>query len=274
LFWSNHNLWYMNVSVSNTRADEGIMGVVPSGSWLPRLRNGPSLGPMPASLEDRYLVLYKKFADSWRVTDETSLFVYEPGRSTKTFTDTDWPAEKPPCRLKPEFEVADVRILESMPLDKARGVCNAVRLKDLHENCVFDVATTGDEIFAQGYVLAQELRLYGTRVQLEVGAATRGYVPSDKDDARPQQTEQSFALTAKVSPLGPERPTPTGTVTFFVDGVPMKRPVNLDARGRARVMLPSLKPGDHRFRAAYAGGGKFDHHSSSSATLLHSVGRK
>ena len=49
---------------------------------------------MPASLQDRYAVLYKKFADSWRVTDKTSLFVYAPGTSTKTFTDRGWPAEE------------------------------------------------------------------------------------------------------------------------------------------------------------------------------------
>jgi hypothetical protein len=275
LFWNGHNIWYMNVSVSNTRADEGLMGVVPKDSWLPRLRNGVTLDPMPASLQDRYVALYKKFADSWRVTDKTSLFVYEAGKSSKTFTDTDWPAEKPPCRLKSEFQVPGVKVFEGMPVEKARMVCKAVTVKDLHESCVFDVATTGDETFARGYVLAQELRLYGTHVRLDVGAAPiQEYGPAEKEDTRPQRSGQSFALTATVSPLTPERPTPTGTVTFFVDGVPMKRPINLDERGRARVMAPSLKPGERKIRATYSGGGKFDYHSSSSATLLHTVERK
>ena len=94
------NIWYLNVSVSNTRADEGVMGFIPKESWLPRLRNGVDVGPMPASLHDRYVTLYKTFADSWRVTNKTSLFVYARGTSTKTFTDPDWPAEKLPCKLK------------------------------------------------------------------------------------------------------------------------------------------------------------------------------
>jgi len=34
-FWGSHNIWYINVSVSQTRADEGIMGFIPRNSWLP-----------------------------------------------------------------------------------------------------------------------------------------------------------------------------------------------------------------------------------------------
>ena len=62
--------------------------------------------------------------------------------------------------------------------------------KDLHENCVFDVATTGDESFAKGYLIAQELRLSGTAVQI-VG---------DKPRTRPGE---SLVVTATVSPLTP-----------------------------------------------------------------------
>jgi len=272
-FWNGHNI--MNVSVSNTRADEGIMGFVPKDSWLPRLRNGASVGPMPASLHDRYVTLYKTFADSWRVTNQTSLFVYAPGTSTKTFTDTAWPAEKPPCKLKPEFQVPGVQVLKGMPVDKARMICKAVTMKDLHENCVFDVATTGDEVFAKGYLLVQELRLYGTTVQLNGGEAPgrgdRVHVETGEEPVK--RSEQALAVTATVLPLTPKRPTPTGTVTFFIDGVPMKRPVNLDERGRARVVV-QLKPGEHKIRAAYAGGGEYDYHSSSSANLIYTAGRK
>ena len=165
-FWSSYNTWYMNVDVSHTGADEGIMGLIPEDSWLPRLRDGISVGPMPASLQDRYVTLYKTFADSWRVTDATSLFVYAPGTSTKTFTDLDWPAERPPCDLKPEFQVPGAKILPAIPIEEAEMICRAVTMKDLHSNCVFDVATTGDETFAKGYLLAQELRLYGTTVEI------------------------------------------------------------------------------------------------------------
>lgn len=94
-FWASHNMWYMNVSVSHTQGDEGLMGRIPGSSWLPRLPSGATVGPKPKSLHDRYIALYKTFANAWRVTDETSLFVYARGTSTETFTDADWPTETP-----------------------------------------------------------------------------------------------------------------------------------------------------------------------------------
>jgi hypothetical protein len=274
-FWNAHNIWYMNVSVSNTRADEGIMGIVPKDSWLPRLRKGLSLGPKPASLHDRYVSLYKTFADSWRVTAADSLFVYAAGTTTKTFTDPDWPAEKPPCTLKPAFQVPGVQVFKGMPVETARGICNAVTMKDLHENCVFDVATTGDPIFAEGYLLAQELRLYGTAVKLTVSEAParQDRMPDDSGDQPPARAGGAVRLTATVVPAMVDRPVPTGEVTFFVDGMSMKRPSKLEGRGRARLTLPRLKPGEHTIRAAYAGGGTYDYHASSSPEIRHTVGR-
>jgi hypothetical protein len=273
-FWNAYNVWYIDVSVSNTTAHAGVMGIIPKESWLPRLRDGTDVGPMPASLQDRYVTLYKTFADSWRVTDATSLFVYEPGTSTKTFTDTDWPAEKPPCDLKPQFEIPGAGVLEGMPIPQAEAICRGVIDKDFYADCVFDVATTGDETFARGYLVAQEQRLFGTKIQVT------GYVPAiirpDRSvDARrieqPDRLDQWLAVTATVAPLAPERPTPTGTVTFFIDGVPMRRPVELDDRGTARVTVGPLKPGEHQIRATYSGGGRFDSHSGTSANLRYAV---
>ena len=273
-FWNANSVWYLDVSVSHTRADEGVMGFVPKKSWLPRLRNGVDVGPMPASLHDRFVTLYKTFADSWRVTDKTSLFVYAPGTSTKTFTDHDWPAEKPPCKLKPEFQIPGVQVHKGLPVARAEMICRIVSDKDLNKNCVFDVATTGDEIFAESYVLAQELRLYSTLVQIACHEAPSQ--PNRSADVTavvpPQQRDHSVVVMATVLPLTPGRPIPTGSVTFFIDGVPMNRPVQLDDRGRARVTVARMKPGQHRIRATYSGGGKFDYHSSSSANFLYRVG--
>ena len=274
-FWNAHSVWHLDVSVSHTRADEGVMGLIPKGSWLPRLRNGVDVGPIPASLADRYVALYKTFADSWRITDKTSLFVYGQGTSTKTFTDHDWPAEKPPCKLKPEFQIPGVQVHKGMPVDKAEMICRIVTDKDLHKNCVFDVATTGDEIFAKIYVLAQELRLYGTSVQISCHeASSQPNRSADFTAVTPLQQPYSVVVTATVLPLTQGRPIPTGSVTFFIDGVPMNRPMQLDDRGRARVTIARLKPGEHRIRATYSGGGKFDYHSSSSPNTLCTVGSK
>jgi hypothetical protein len=264
----------MNVSVSNTRADEGVMGIVPHDSWLPRLRNGLSLGPKPATAHDRYVALYQKFADSWRVTAANSLFAYAAGTSTATFTDKDWPAEKPPCKLKKEFQVPGVQVFKGMPVEKARGVCAAVTMKDLHENCVFDVATTGDPIFAEGYLLAQELRLYGTAVKLTANEAParQDRTPDDSGDQAPANAARALQLIATVSAVMADRPVPTGEVTFYIDGMPLKRPLKIDGRGQVRLMLPPLRDGEHTLRAAYAGGGQYDYHSSSSADVHYTAG--
>jgi hypothetical protein len=266
-------VWLLDVSVSHTSADEGVMGFIPTGSWLPRLRNGVDVGPMPASLHDRYVMLYKTFADSWRVTDKTSLFVYAPGTSTKTFTDPDWPAEKLPCKLKPEFQIPGFKVQQSMPIERAEAICRVVTDKALHQNCVFDVATTGDEAFAKGYVFAEEIRQYGTKVTIKCyQPPVRPYRLSRVEpDVDAQLPARVTVVAATVVPLTPGGPIPTGTVTVFVDGVPMNRPTPLEDRGQARVKIAALKPGEHKIRATYSGGGKFDHHSSSSPTLLYTV---
>lgn len=275
-FWGSYDVWYLNVTVSNTRADEGIMGVVPQDSWLPRLRDGGTVGAIPADLGDRYAALYRTFADSWRVDDGTTLFSYDPGASTKTFTDREWPAEKAPCDLKPEFRIPGAQVLESIPIEKAEEICGAVTMKDLHGSCVFDVATTGDETFAKDYRLLQELRLSGTNVTIAVHEAADR---SDRSlDERPRHRipagAGSVVVVATVTTMTPDRPTPTGTVTFLVDGVPLNRPSTLDARGIARATIPRLKPGDHSLRAVYSGGGRSEYHSSSSPDLMHTVGKE
>ena len=267
-------IWILDVTVSNTKAVEGVIGYKPKDSWLPRLRNGVDLGSMPAGVPARFVGLYKTFANSWRVTNKTSLFTYLPGTSTKTFTDPDWPSEKPPCTVKPGFEIPGLHIGKNIPIPEAERICHDVTEKDLHNNCVFDVATTGDPAFAKGYMFAQELRLHGTAVQV------KGYVPATNRPDRkpipkvtdaPQHLGLYLAVAATVRPLASGRPTPTGTVTFFVDGVPMNRPVELDDQGSARVTVGPLKVGEHLIRATYSGGGKDEYHSSSSPNLLHTI---
>jgi hypothetical protein len=284
-FWNSYNVWYLNVSVSNTRADEGIMGIIPTDSWLPRLREGVSVGAMPANIGERYDVLYRKFADSWRVTDSDSLFVYESGTSTKTFTDPDWPAEKVPCDLKPGFQVPGAQVLQSIPIEEAEAICGGITMKDLFANCVFDVSTTGDPSFAKDYRLTQDLRLYATSVQI-AGHEAPSREDRRMDERPPEEVEElervrqfklsrerghSFVVTAEVTPLDGERPAPTGFVTFSVDEVPMNRPTPLDVRGRARTSIRRLKPGPHTIRATYSGGGRYEYHSSSSPNLLYNV---
>ncbi len=146
-------------------------------------------------------------------------------------------------------------------------------MDDLNADCVFDVFTTGDETFAKGYLVAQDLRLHGSTVQIvgDKGATRYG---------------ESLVVTAIVLPMTSDRPTPTGSVTFLVDGVAASRPVKLDKQGRARFTTNSLDDGEHKIRAAYEqkhlgcllqifaifGGRKYSYHSSTSPNLLHTVG--
>lgn len=258
-FWNSYKTWYMNVSVSHTHGDEGIMGSIPQSSWLPALPSGATVGPMPATLHDRYVALYRTFANAWRLTDETSLFVYAPGTSTKTFTDEDWPAEKPPCKLKPQFQVPGANPNpKGIPVEKAKQICAGVTIADLHRDCVFDVATTGDADLARAYLIEQELRLRACAVQISADKArTRGGEP--------------LAITGTVLPLRHDSATPTGEITFIVDGRAAGPPVKLDERGRASFTTDSLKGGVHKIRAAYVGRGKESYDSSTSPNLLHTV---
>jgi hypothetical protein len=255
-FWY---VWLLDISVSHTHADEGIMAGIPQNTWLPTLPNGATVGPMPKSPHDRYLVLYKTFADAWRLTDTTSLFVYAKGTSTETFTDRDWPAEEPPSILKPQFEIPGFPTPVNIPVVEAEQICQGVTMGDLHTNCVFDVATTGDKGFAKAYLLQQDLRLHGSTVQI-VG---------DKELTRPGE---SLVVTATALPMTSGRPTPTGSVTFMVDGVVAGSPVTLDGKGRAQQTLDHLDLGAHKIRAVYtSGGGEDSYHSSSSPNFLHTV---
>ena len=150
-WWGSQSKWYLNVNVFHSSALEGILGALPKGSWLPALPNGVSMGPMPATLSQRYSDLYTKFADAWRVTDKTSLFDYSKGTSTATFTLRGWPPEKPPC-IVPETPIAK-------PLDRETAVrlCAPIRDRRRNDDCVFDVTVMGEPGIVEVYLHSQEI---------------------------------------------------------------------------------------------------------------------
>jgi len=139
-WWSAQNLWYLNLSVLGSRAEAGIMGLRATGSWLPTLPDGTSLGARPATPSTRYDALYKKFADSWRVAEGESLFDYAAGRSTKDYSLVNWPPSGPPC-VAPKSPVA-----EAIDLRRAAIICRATvaKNKTALANCTADVAATGE----------------------------------------------------------------------------------------------------------------------------------
>ncbi len=268
-FWNPYGGWILNVSVAHTQAEDGLMGRIPAGTWLPALPNGATVGPMPATPHERWTVLNRVFAEAWRITDATSLFVYFPGESTAFFTDRNWPSENGPCTLSPKFKWEGAP-LRGVDVKTAERICRRVTNEGLRQDCVFDVATTGDEIFEVAARLAQELRKRGTAVQLV----------ADKPRVK---AGEPVTVTATVTTLSSDAKRPRGAVTFFVDDVQTGAPVRIDSLGRAKTTQHGLKVGEHRLRASFDAGTrhgcflglffsrKREHTSSSSPNLLLNV---
>jgi len=231
--WTTQGKWYLTVSAYHTPAQEGIMGALATGSWLPALPNGASLGPKPAALHQRYIDLHQTFANAWRVTDKTSLFDYAPGTSTATFTLPSWPNENLPCVIpqSPPVKPLNPKI--------AQRLCREVTGKNMKADCIFDVTVTGEAGFAKAYLLAQRLR----------AGSTTTTVNDDKD---PTQVGEPVTFTATVERnASGGRSAPAGIVQFTLDGERVRAPVKLDSDGRAMWKTSTLKIGNHQVSASY-----------------------
>src|SRR5439155_1477159 len=75
---------------------------------------------------------------------------------------------------------------------------------------------------------------------------------------------QTVTFTATVNPVSPGAGTPTGTVTFTIDGTP-QAPVTLTTN-TATLSTSSLSVGTHTITAAYSGDSNFNASSSSNFT--------
>jgi len=242
--------WYLNVDVSHTPALAGVLGAIPQNSWLPALPDGTSMGSMPGALHDRYLDLYQKFADAWRVTDKSSLFDYAPGTSTSTFTMTSWPLEQPPCVLP------RVKPVEPVGRAVAQRACQAITDDKMRNNCVFDVMVTGHPGFAKTYLFTQ---------RIEIGPTTTTTVYDHRD---PTEVEEAVRFTATVRA---GNGVPTGMVQFTLDGSKEGQPVALDSRGQAMWKTWSLKPGKHKVAATYIPTPGSEFQPSTSPDEIHTV---
>jgi hypothetical protein len=164
-WWPSQSKWYLDVDVvrppslggaggpvieiakaSVPPSEGGIMASIPAGNWLPSLPDGTPMGPMPASLHDRYVGLYQTFGDAWRVANATSLFDYAPGTSTDTFTLKTWPGESGSCTLPGVTPVP-----QPAPPAVAEHACRGITGRFSHADCVFDVTVTGNPGFGRTY---------------------------------------------------------------------------------------------------------------------------
>jgi hypothetical protein len=140
------------VSKSAGAPESGLAGFVPTGNWLPKLPNGKAIGPMPASLHERYITLNQTFGNAWRVTKSDSLFDYAPGTSTANFTNTAWPVENAKTCTIP-----NVKTPPHISAEAAEEACKSIITTALHSSCVFDVQMTGITRLADTYVATERI---------------------------------------------------------------------------------------------------------------------
>jgi len=83
--------------------------------------------------------LYTQFGDSWRIAQSESLFDYQSGESTATFTDLSIPSSDVTASSLPVSMVAS-----------AKAICRAlgVEAEPLLDDCILDVGATGDPALA------------------------------------------------------------------------------------------------------------------------------
>jgi len=164
-WWPDRSLWYLDFDFTPPDRSTGIVGPIASDGWLPALADGTSIGPQPAPLPDRYKALYVKFADSWRVSDTTSLFDYAPGTSTTTYTMKAWPPEDGKCALP--FAVP----VQGVSEDIAERVCQGAIIPTLKQSCVQDVMLTGNRNMGKGYLVTQGTSKF--KVKVPAGRPTK-----------------------------------------------------------------------------------------------------
>ena len=81
--------------------------------------------------------LYPGYANSWRITDQTSLFVYDAGKTTESYTDLLYPYQ--PVQLTP------AQISQAQTICQQAGITTNPALC----NCITDVAVTGNSSFTE-----------------------------------------------------------------------------------------------------------------------------
>jgi hypothetical protein len=114
---------------------QGLLGPFGNAGGTPDLRSRDGTVFTNEQISN-YDTLYRKYGDSWRITQSESLFSYGKGQTTGSFTDKSFPDHYEP----------------GIPADRrsaAERVCGALNLPTAATaGCVMDVALTGDAGFA------------------------------------------------------------------------------------------------------------------------------
>ena len=116
--------------------------------------------------------LYGALADTWRVTDATSLLPYPPGTTTATFTDKTFPDNA--------VSVAD---LDPGRREAARALCRDLGARDpaARDACALDLVLTGQPAFGVSAMLTEEGTGQSVRPQPGSGGPQPGQTVHDGD---------------------------------------------------------------------------------------------
>lgn len=147
----------------------GLLGViVPGGLGVPALPDGSRL-PAATSAAQRKDTINGQFADAWRLTDSATLFDYDAGKSTSSYT------------VKPFPKNPKYGAVSDLTADQAAAgasACSAITDPGLHDNCVFDVGVTGQAGFADTYQATQAFYDSGVAAAATSTARAAGATPT------------------------------------------------------------------------------------------------
>jgi hypothetical protein len=136
------NLWVLAAEPRDGR----VVGLLGNADGVDgndfRTRDGTVL-PSPPDFE----TLYKVFAESWRISGEESLFHYNDGETTETFTHRDHPVRR-----------VTIDDLDAADRARAEQRCRAAGViePEAFAECVFDFGLTGDEVFIESALSLQK----------------------------------------------------------------------------------------------------------------------
>ncbi|UCF38628.1 MAG: VWD domain-containing protein [Acidobacteriota bacterium] len=137
----------MNLYISLAEERDGRMaGIAGNGDGDNGSNDFHTREGEPLSSPPEFETLYEDFAESWRISQKESLFDYRQGESTQTF-------------MKSNVPVRPVTVKDILAADRARAEerCRAAGIQDpdVLEECIFDFALTGDEVFIESALSMQ-----------------------------------------------------------------------------------------------------------------------
>lgn len=120
----------------------------------------------PAGQNPTPETLHGPFADSWRVTDETTLFSYGPDESPDTVADPDFPEQ-----------YADLSDFSDATIDAATDSCTAAGVLPgpAFDACLLDVVLTADESFAADSALVTSVPYTPSQRSFEDGVLSEDF---------------------------------------------------------------------------------------------------